>query len=124
MAEPKKISFDFDSTLSEEWVQALAGIIINSSEVWVTTSRNEGISHNKDLYKIAGKLGIPNERILFTNGGFKWSVLDANKIDIHFDDMEDEILEINKNSKCQGVLVGLKDTGELWYLFHQENKIN
>ena len=113
MAEPKKISFDFDSTLSEEWVQALAGIIINSSEVWVTTSRNEGISHNKDLYKIAGKLGIPNERILFTNGGFKWSVLDANKI-----------LEINKNSKCQGVLVGLKDTGELWYLFHQENKIN
>ena len=118
-----KISFDFDSTLSEKWVQAIAALLIPVTEVWIVTARAPG-SHNRDLIKIAFDLGIPEERIVFTDGAYKWSVLKHYGIEVHFDDMEDEILEINNQTDCKGVLVGLKDTQELWYLFSktQENK--
>lgn len=120
-----KISFDFDSTLSETWVQKLAEILIPVTEVWIVTSRSPGTSRNSDLYKIANRLGIPEERIVFTDGSYKWSTLNRLEMEIHFDDMEDEILEINNRSGCKGILVGLKDTGDLWYLFSNgQEKIN
>ena len=115
-----KVSFDFDSTLSESWVQKLAEILIPITEVWIVTSRSPGASHNRDLYKISNRLGIPDERIVFTDGAYKWSSLNHLGIEIHFDDMEDEILEINNRSGCKGILVGLTDTENLWYLFHNK----
>jgi len=117
-----RISFDFDSCLSESWVQKLAEILIPVTEVWIVTSRAPGTSHNKDLYKIATRLGIPDERIVFTDGAYKWSSLNHLGMEIHFDDMEDEILEINNRSGCKGILVGLKDTENLWYLFYNKQQ--
>ena len=69
-------------------------------------------------------IGIPDERIIFTDGGYKASSLLHYGINIHFDDMEDEILEINKEGGCQGVLVGLKSTEDLWYLFNNKKLTN
>ena len=54
----QKISFDYDDTLSESWVQIIASLLVNVSEVWIVTSRSLGKSHNKDLYKTAERLGI------------------------------------------------------------------
>ena len=118
-----KISFDFDSTLSEKWVQDLAVLLKDVVEIWIVTSRAPG-SHNRDLVKIAFELGIPEERIVYTDGAYKWSVLKHYGIGIHFDDMEDEILEINNQTDCKGVLVGLKNTEELWYLFYNNKEKN
>ena len=115
-----KVSFDFDSCLSEDWVQSLAKNFLSIFEVWIVTSREEGNSHNVDLYKISDRLGISRERIIFTNGAYKWSSLNYHGIDLHFDDMEDEIIEINNKTKCKGILIGLKDAGELWYLFNNK----
>ena len=116
-----KISFDYDSTLSESWVQSLAALLIPVTEVWIVTSRAPG-PQNRDLMKIAFELGIPEERIVFTDGAYKWSSLKHHGIEVHFDDMEDEILEINNQTECKGVLVGLKDAGELWYLFNNQKE--
>jgi len=88
----KRISFDFDDTLSEEWIQSLAASLSNNNEIWIVTSRSKFAI---DLLDVAAKLSIPTERIILTDGAMKWSVLEKYSIDIHFDDMLDEIMEIN-----------------------------
>jgi uncharacterized HAD superfamily protein len=98
-----KISFDFDDTLSEEWIQALAASLSNNNEIWIVTSRGR---FSIDLLDVAANLSIPIERIILTDGAMKWSVLEKYGIDIHFDDMWDEIMEINCRKKCKGILVG------------------
>ena len=76
-----KVSFDFDSTLEREIVQDYAKQLIKRHiEVWIVTGRfsNQGYSSthfvskenepkvNRDLFEVADKLGIPRDRIVFT----------------------------------------------------------
>jgi hypothetical protein len=111
-----KISFDFDSTLSEEKNQKLAKKFIDAGhEVWITTSRlssehgkSKGwpwiITQNELLFEIAEQVGIPTDRIKFTEGEDKWKSL--YNFDVHFDDDELEIELINQNlDNCCGVLL-------------------
>jgi hypothetical protein len=111
-----KISFDFDSTLSEAKIQKLAKKFINDGhEVWITTSRlssehgrSKGwpwiITQNEHLFNVAENLGIPTDRIKFTEGDDKWKFLET--FDIHFDDDMFEIELINENlDNCCGILM-------------------
>lgn len=123
--ERLKISFDFDGTLAQSWLQQLAIILMEKAEIWICTSRAPGFdsSGNQELYKVATSIGIPEERVLFTDGAFKYETLASNNINIHFDDMEDEILEINTRTVCKGILVNLSDLEMLNYLFIEDKKI-
>ena len=98
-----KISFDFDDTLSEPWIQGLAKTLSLQHEIWIVTSRSK---FAVDLLDVAANLSIPTERIILTDGAMKWSLLKHYQIDIHFDDMFDEILEINNQTTCKGILIG------------------
>jgi hypothetical protein len=111
-----KISFDFDSTLTEENNQKLAKKFIDDGhEVWITTSRlssdhgrSKGwpwiITQNDKLFAIAKDLGIPEDKIKFTEGDDKWKCLYT--FDIHFDDDYVEIELINENlPDCCGILL-------------------
>lgn len=111
-----KVSFDFDSTLSEEKNQKLAKKFIDAGhEVWITTSRlstEHGkskswpwiITQNEHLFEIAEKVGIPKDKIKFTEGEDKWKSL--YNFDIHFDDDDVEIDLIQENlPNCCGVLI-------------------
>jgi hypothetical protein len=111
-----KVSFDFDSTLSEDKNQKLAKKFIDAGhEVWITTSRlssehgrSKGwpwiITQNETLFTIAEKVGIPTDRIKFTEGEDKWKSLYT--FDIHFDDDKLEIELIKQNlDNCCGVLI-------------------
>ena len=111
-----KVSFDFDSTLSEEKNQKLAKKFIDDGhEVWITTTRlssdlgkSKGwpwiITQNEALFKIAEEVGIPMDRIKFTEGEDKWKSLYT--FDIHFDDDDVEIDLIQENlPNCCGVLI-------------------
>jgi hypothetical protein len=111
-----KVSFDFDSTLSEEKNQKLAKKFIDDGhEVWITTSRlssehgkSKGwpwiITQNETLFKTAEELGISKDKIKFTEGEDKWKSLYT--FDIHFDDDINEIDLINKNlPNCCGILI-------------------
>lgn len=105
-----KISFDFDSTLDRESVQKLAKqIIAMGHEVYIVTSRwddkNATIHYhqsdvNADLYKVAEELGIPKERIIFTNMIWKAEYFMNNPDFLfHLDDNLTEIKEIHKHTK-------------------------
>ena len=102
-----RISFDFDDCLSEEWVQALAKTLSLENEIWIVTSRTR---YGSDLLEVAALLSIPIERIILTDGGMKWSSLNHYGIDIHYDDMPEEIIEINFREGCKGILINFKNT--------------
>jgi hypothetical protein len=80
----KKISFDFDETLSEPFVQRYAKkCIYRGYDVWIVTSRLDAEHYNEhfktptymdpnnDLYEVAKELGIKKDHIVFTNLKFK-----------------------------------------------------
>lgn len=83
-----RISFDFDGTLSEPHIQAVAKRAIQDGhKVFITTARFRHSAMpfiNGDLFKIAHTLGIPPDCIRFTEGTEKTQWL--HDIDIHFDD--------------------------------------
>ena len=108
-----KVSFDFDSTLSRTDVQDYARSLVSRGfEVWICTSRYqnckdylwrkfEGEECNKDLRKVASDLGIPEEKIIFTNMQDKWYKMQELGFEplFHLDDDFIELNGINRNSK-------------------------
>lgn len=72
----RKVSFDFDGTLSKESVQKYAKELFDKGfEVWIVTLRFENHLNdklygkdynNEDLYAIADQIGIKREHIVFT----------------------------------------------------------
>lgn len=103
-----KISFDYDFTLSEEYIQDIAKSYIDDGhDVYITTSRfNWGLNDewkNKDLYLISKKLNIGRDKIRFTHGGDKYPYLED--FDIHYDDDIIDIELIRENVKCRSFIV-------------------
>jgi len=113
-----KISFDFDDTLSKKEIQNLARILIKGgAEVWVVTARSEdrifedgkiigNRNYNADVRRVCEDLGIPEERIIFTDGSFKEHTYFSKDMDFHFDDRYDEVEKINRRGG-NSLLVGM-----------------
>lgn len=114
-----KISFDFDSTLSEDYVQIICKSFLDKPEmfdVYVVTTRFNDVFHkNLDLFKITDSLNISREKIHFTFGDFKFKKLKELNINIHFDDMPDEILFCYQHG-INGIMVNFKDLNYVKYL--------
>jgi len=99
----KKFSFDYDETLSEYDVQEFAKeLIAKGYDVWVVTSRcddhwpddkdwSPDISGNRDLYFTVAPLGIPHEKVLFTNGSLKHRKLVEHGFNFHLDNLVEEV---------------------------------
>lgn len=116
-----KVSFDFDSTLQLPIIQKIAERHISAGDdVHITTTRSSEPSRyrlvggrelpppNQDLFKIAKKLGIPNDNIHFTKSQDKVHFLKT--FDIHYDDDEYEIDLITRSELiCLGILVNYKN---------------
>ena len=105
-----KISFDFDQTLSQPRIQKVAKKFIDAgNEVWITTARPNDIAFpvpiwNRDLIKVANKLGIPFKRVQYTAGQDKYLFLDG--FDLHFDNDKPTIELIDKHlPSCSTILV-------------------
>jgi len=98
-----KIAFDFDGTLTEPDVFAFAERLIwCGHDVWIMTARiskdvdylalcdyygiEQKENRNADLYEIARKLGIPTEKIIFTNLQDKSNLYKKYDFDLLFDD--------------------------------------
>lgn len=97
-----KISFDFDETLSTKRGQELAKQKQNDGkEIYIITRRQS--SANSEVYAVADKLGIPKSRVYFTNGKMKWETIKRLGIDIHYDNNQDELDLIDKNTDAVGV---------------------
>jgi hypothetical protein len=107
-----KISFDFDGTLDDEFggqiinhqkeeIQNLAKKYIEEGHDVCIITRRYDERHKKlglknehlVVYELAKKLGITN--INFTNREFKFSYLIRLKVDMHFENSEEEIYYCN-----------------------------
>lgn len=112
----KKISFDFDSTLSEKHIQKFASKLIELGfDVWITTSRFPNkiakkknwwwvIKNNQELFDVANNLNIQKKNIIFTNGQDKINFLKNNNFLFHLDDDNTEIELINESDDiCIGI---------------------
>lgn len=107
-----RVSFDFDGTLGETIIQVIAAAMIAAGhDVWIVTARcddrktrpdlNLINSWNRDLFSIAERLKIPLDKIIMTEGDFKWKTIEKHKIDLHFDDVPEEVeLIIRNNGKA------------------------
>jgi hypothetical protein len=96
----KRISFDFDGTLSEPHIQAVAKRAIQDGhKVYITTARFKHSAFpfiNKDLHQIAESIGISPTRIRFTDGTEKNQWL--HDFDIHFDDCHLQLQSIKETN--------------------------
>jgi len=110
----KRISFDFDGTLSRDNVFEMAQKCITSGiEVWIVTSRCTENNYrllnlyynNHDLFHYAEKLNIPRERIVFTNLTPKWKFFANTNIDFlaHLDDDWSELLVIDEELQFKNI---------------------
>ena len=107
----KKVSFDFDGTLSRPIVQAYAKELISKGvEVWVCTSRFDNlhapnINWNDDLFKVIHEVGINRKNLIFTNYIDKWEVLKDFDFIWHLDDDWIELKLINKHTNIKALSV-------------------
>lgn len=102
----KKISFDFDHTMTRKDVRSIAEHLISQGyEVWIVTSRYDDNYANKQnwhwipgqnekVFITAEELGIPKDRIIFTNRIPKIQFLEGKDFIAHFDDDVDELIAI------------------------------
>lgn len=113
----KKVSLDFDATLSRTDVQRFAKEIMHLAEVWIVTSRctteyamEKGWhwvdKQNRKLFRIADNIGIKREHIVFTNHTDKIIFLEGKNFTFHLDDDPDELMEIlNSKDTCKPINV-------------------
>ena len=107
-----KISFDYDATLTLKNIQLIAEFFLDAgADVYILTSRiddtrfdetGKKIGHsgfNMSLREHADDIGIKEENILFANG-LKTDLYFKHKIDIHYDDLLEEVDAINNSGGC------------------------
>lgn len=101
-----KVSFDYDDCLDKKEVYDYCKSLINKGvEVWVCTSRvKDNLHWNNDLYTITERLGIPKERIIFTDGGDKSYYLKDSGFLWHLDDMRGNCNDINLQTDVEGII--------------------
>lgn len=105
----KKVSFDFDGTLSRMDVQTYAYSLLDKGyEVWIVTSRlheknADNLQWNDDLYEVAEELGIPKSQIHFMNYSifmdYKSHFLKDKNFVWHLDDDWTESNSVNRECK-------------------------
>lgn len=123
MNKKLKISFDFDGCLDRKVVQDFArSLILDGHDVWIVTTRldddttimnakelNPDLTDgdleifkdtNESVFKVAKEIGIPKDKIIFTNHTWKHEFLEKNPgFHFHFDDVWKEHKLIQKHTK-------------------------
>lgn len=95
-AKPK-VSVDYDGTLSTDKGKELYKELVDAgNDVYIVTARNE--KEGEPILALAKELRIPQDRVLFTDGGPKSEVLKRIGITKHYDNNPDVVAEIKKNA--------------------------
>lgn len=92
-----KMSIDFDDTLSTKRGQDMAKKLLSEGvDLYIVTRRQE--SQSGEVYNVADEIGIPHNKVFFTNGKLKWEKLKELGIMAHIDNNPDEINAIKENA--------------------------
>lgn len=99
-ADSNKVSYDYDDTLETERGQKLAKKdIADGKTVYIITRRHR----SQEVLDLAKELGIPESRVIFTNGAMKWGAVKHLGIGIHHDNNMQEINLIKRNTDTKGL---------------------
>lgn len=103
-----RISLDVDGVFADnETIQQLA-VVLNANpnvELYILTSRDP-ILDNRDLYKLIKDLNLNIKEVIFACMETKVSKVIKYNIDLHFDDDEIDVKQINyETGKNKAVLV-------------------
>lgn len=110
----KRVSFDYDETLSSPEVQKLAVILLEHSvDVLVITARSADIEgeelddwNNSDLFEVTDLLGIPRNNIIFCDHKRKYKFIEKDPTILwHLDDSYGDVREINMHTSTVGISV-------------------
>lgn len=119
----KKVSFDFDNTLTvmrfnpEEgifcdfhgpnlvMIQCMHAHASNGKEVHVITSRNESVASKTEIMRLLANNGLIRKvaGIHFTNGDLKAELIEKMGIFRHHDDDTEELAALPES--CEGILI-------------------
>lgn len=99
------VSFDFDDTLELPKYQQLAKRMIDAGVDVHIVTRRQRTSASVEVYRVADQLGIPHSNVHFTNGQMKWEYLKRSNIREHYDNNQQEIDLIRKNTNVRAVKV-------------------
>jgi hypothetical protein len=125
-----KVSFDFDGVLSRSALQDFARQLLAAGvDVWIVTMRfathADMARHsdeaqvrwegNDDLFAVASRLGIPREKVVFTNGDWKSAAIRKERFVFHLDDCSDTLRHIRTHCRHTRAIncwntTGWKDT--------------
>lgn len=104
----KKISIDFDNTLSRISVQKYVAqlLLIDNIEVNILTAREDDslntseihMIDNRDLWEVINELGINRDKVRFTGYDDKYHFLKDDKYLFHLDDDSMELSNIHKHT--------------------------
>lgn len=99
-ADANKVSYDYDDTLSTDRGQKQAISDIKAGkQVYIITRRGK----SQEVLDMAAKLGIPQSRVIFTNGSLKWSAVSHYGIGTHYDNNSNEVEQINKRTDTKAI---------------------
>ena len=108
-ADSNKVSFDFDDTLETARGQELAKQKLSEGkEVFIITRRQA--SAFREVFRVADELGIPHSRVYFTNGKMKWETIKRLGIGTHYDNNQQEIDLIGKNTDTKAIKFKFSDS--------------
>ena len=100
----KRISFDFDDTLTTAKGQDMARrYLAGGDEVFIITARTQ--SNGGPVYVMAQKLGIKKENVYFTGGKHKYMLVKRLRIDKHIDNNTEELQLIRDNTTAEAVKI-------------------
>jgi hypothetical protein len=111
----KRVSFDFDGTLDQPWVQDIAKKFISCGCFVCVISSRSNQTLNNDLFKVCEDLGIKKSQIFLVDIFPKIDEIIRMQIDIHFENDFLEFLELRE----KGINCVLIDTTNLEF-FQQE----
>jgi hypothetical protein len=100
----KRISFDFDDTLTTAKGQDMARrFLASNDEIFIITARTQ--SNGGPVYEMAQKLGIKKENVYFTAGKHKYILVNRLRIDKHIDNNTEELQLIRENSEAEAIKI-------------------
>lgn len=109
-ADENKVSIDFDDTLDTERGRQLMKRLINEGKTVYIITRRQKSGNNMDILKYANAFNIPDSRIIFTNGSYKWETIKHYGIGTHYDNNSREIELINSKTTAKGVKFAFQDS--------------
>lgn len=109
-ADENKVSLDFDDTLDTERGRELMKRLINEGKTVYIVTRRQKSGNNMDILKYANAFNIPDSRIIFTNGAYKWETIKHYGIGTHYDNNAREVELINSKTTAKGVKFAFIDS--------------